>query len=1004
LTGAYGCVTFVESKAVRKMLWDVAPDPERSGCFRRVEEILLLDKRVAMKKPLLLTLLLAGIAVIGFKALPTEPPPEFVVPEGFAVEEVYLPGEGGSPVVITFDSEGRMVLALEDSFIVTLYPTANGGYEERPFSQEVINSQGLLFDGNDLIAASEGPEGVGLYRVVDENGDSRGDRVELIERATGSISDHGPHAPYFGPDGYLYWTLGNFSSLYSPVSPNSPVREYDDNVLEVAYMNGFGSQYRAPGGIFVRKDMQDSEADWELVAIGLRNQYDGAFNLMGELFTLDSDMEWDRDLPWYRPTRSVHIVPGGDYGYREGQMKHPPYYIDTLPMLEDKGRGSPTGVITYQAYNYPAEYYDMVLQADWSRGRIIMGKLAKDGATYTQNSSEDFVFGTPLNVADVEVGPDGNVYFVLGGRGTEGGVYRVVYNGPNAMQRPAANTPLDRVLTMVQPRSSFSRKMAQEIKAQMGDAAWQQGLTAEVRNTNASPERRIRAMELLHVYGPGMDDNVLLPLVDDPSWEVRATTAYYLGTRLNDEDAQETLVEMTKDSDPFVQRRALEGLIRSGIYPGMEEAPYDAVNDIMPLLNSPDRFVRYAARAVLQETNRADWYEAALASMGYPMAHEALLAIVQSMDDPYIQVIQRLVNREVELLSTNPSGAELLSLLRVMQRTMLEDRGVRFGGTGGGGGGGNNQPQTPTGYAAIGQTLLARFPAADTAANREMAKILVYLEPEGTAAKLTAELHKPQNTRTQQIAIADALGFLESGWDAESIERMTSWFEKVYNERWRGGNQFNSYISLIRTHFLDQLPDVDSEQIAQRLDAVQQQLASAPPTALAGDDISPEREESLIFNPSNFAGDFSAGAWAYEKALCITCHTFGPIGTEFGPDLTTINQRFNRQDLVRAVVHPSETVSDLWQVEEVTRRNGEVVTGRLISDGAQEVVLQIPGGGEIRIPRSDVSSQRRSEVSPMPDKLLTLLTNNEQRALFMMLEAGPEAIPDTALTRINSNR
>ena len=38
-----------------------------------------------------------------------------------------------------------------------------------------------------------------------------------------------------------------------------------------------------------------------MVSIGYRNAYDIAFNADGELFTYDSDMEWDMGTPWYRP-------------------------------------------------------------------------------------------------------------------------------------------------------------------------------------------------------------------------------------------------------------------------------------------------------------------------------------------------------------------------------------------------------------------------------------------------------------------------------------------------------------------------------------------------------------------------------------------------------------------------------------------------------------------------------------------------------------------------------
>src|SRR5690606_23527026 len=238
-----------------------------------------------------------------------------------------------------------------------------------------------------------------------------------------------------------------FSYIYGTPSPLSPVREWENgSLLGRDDARGFGSAYTGgPGGNFMRRDLarharptpQDGRGfgqggarrdQWELFAMGFRNQYDGAFNLMGELFTFDSDMEWHRDAPWYRPTRTIHVVPGGDFGYREGSHVHPEYFFDHPPAVEGQGRGSPTGVTIYNSYAYPAEYWDMVLQADWSRGRIVGSRITKEGASYRSESS-NFLYGEPLNVTDVEVGPDGNVYFSLGGRNTSGGIYRVVYRG-----------------------------------------------------------------------------------------------------------------------------------------------------------------------------------------------------------------------------------------------------------------------------------------------------------------------------------------------------------------------------------------------------------------------------------------------------------------------------------------------------------------------------------------------------------------------------------------------
>ena len=44
-------------------------------------------------------------------------------------------------------------------------------------------------------------------------------------------------------------------------------------------------------------------------------------------------------------------------------------------------------------------------------------------------TAEVFLEGQPLNVTDLAVGRDGWLYFCTGGRGTEGGIYRVMYDG-----------------------------------------------------------------------------------------------------------------------------------------------------------------------------------------------------------------------------------------------------------------------------------------------------------------------------------------------------------------------------------------------------------------------------------------------------------------------------------------------------------------------------------------------------------------------------------------------
>lgn len=356
------------------------------------------------------------------------PAERFQAREGFVVELVAQPSKDlGSLVCMTFDPKGRLTVSRENGPIQILEDADGDGKSEtiKIFSDKVKNCQGLLWVGDALYANGQGPQGAGLYRLRDTTGDGGADQIECLGKYRGGMGEHGPHAIVLGPDQHLYIAVGNHA--FAPpdkLAPDSPFHRYDEGELLRGYEdpNGHAVGIRAPGGTVLRVDL-DGER-WEQFAGGFRNHYDHAFNADGELFGYDSDMEWDVGLPWYRPTRVNHIISGGDYGWRSGTACMPEYFFDTLPTTVDIGRGSPTGVAFYYAHQFPEKYRGALFIADWSWGRIHAVFLKKRGATYT-GTAEEFLSGKPLNVTDLEVGPDGCLYFTTGGRGTEGAVFRV---------------------------------------------------------------------------------------------------------------------------------------------------------------------------------------------------------------------------------------------------------------------------------------------------------------------------------------------------------------------------------------------------------------------------------------------------------------------------------------------------------------------------------------------------------------------------------------------------
>ena len=86
---------------------------------------------------------------------------------------------------------------------------------------------------------------------------------------------------------------------------------------------------------------------------------------------------------------------------------------------------------------FPAEFYDNLLEGDWSRGRLLYTSLTPNGATYrARDDQAEFLHGIPLNITDLEVGPDGNLYFSTGGRSSQGGFWRIRYTGTGAAAAP----------------------------------------------------------------------------------------------------------------------------------------------------------------------------------------------------------------------------------------------------------------------------------------------------------------------------------------------------------------------------------------------------------------------------------------------------------------------------------------------------------------------------------------------------------------------------------------
>ncbi len=413
-----------------------------------------------MSRLIVVSLLAGLLALAGARAEDQQPakglPPAATPAEkiktlkDFKVELLYsVPKEKeGSWVSMCADPKGRLIVSDQYGGLYRITPPAVGGspsdtkVEKIPV--DIGEAQGLLWAFDSLyVVVNSGKIQAGLYRVRDTDGDGELDKVELLRKLGGGGGEHGPHAVIPHPDGKsIVVVCGNQTKMTELARSRVPTVWGEDHLLpRMPDGRGFMAGVLGPGGAIYKVDPEGKE--WELLTVGFRNEYDAAFNRDGELFTYDADMEWDFNTPWYRPTRVCQATSGAEFGWRNGTGKWPPYYPDSLPAIYDVGPGSPTGVTFGYGAKFPAKYQDAFFICDWSYGKLYAVHLTPEMSHY-KAETEEFLSASPLPLTDLVVNPkDGALYFAIGGRKTQSGLYRVTYTGkestaPVVEKRPDA--------------------------------------------------------------------------------------------------------------------------------------------------------------------------------------------------------------------------------------------------------------------------------------------------------------------------------------------------------------------------------------------------------------------------------------------------------------------------------------------------------------------------------------------------------------------------------------
>jgi putative heme-binding domain-containing protein len=121
--------------------------------------------------------------------------------------------------------------------------------------------------------------------------------------------------------------------------------------------------------------------------------------------------------------------------------------------------------------------------------------------------------------------------------------------------------------------------------------------------------------------------------------------------------------------------------------------------------------------------------------------------------------------------------------------------------------------------------------------------------------------------------------------------------------------------------------------------------------------------------------DAAQGTRVFEKH-CATCHQIAGKGAKIGPQLDGIGVR-GLDRLLEDILDPNRNVDQAFRATTLALKNGQTVTGLLLKEEGEVLVLADSQGKEVRISKDTVEERAVSQLSPMPANLADQIPETE---------------------------
>lgn len=941
---------------------------------------------------------------------PAEAVKKMTVPEGFSVEVVAAEPDLINPVAMTFDERGRIWVTESfeyprhaagpgrDRVKVFESTKGDGRYDKMTVFAEGLNipsgiavGHGGIWVANapDILFYKEGPDGkaAGKPEVV-VTGFGRHDTHEL------------PNSLTWGPDGWLYGINGVFNP--------SVVKQG-------------GKEFRFTCALF---RIHPKTREFQLFCEGTSNPWGVAWDTEGSAFVSACVI----DHLW-------HLVETGYY-HRQGGA-YPPFTWKLGSIVKHKHqKAAYCGIHYFDSDAYPPEYRDKLYMGNIHGNCINSDELTRDGSTYFGKPRPDFLSANDKWFMPVvqKTGPDGCLYILdwydryhcyqdanrdpKGIDREHGRLYRVRYKEtPRAGRFDLSKETDDELVKRLHSPNVYFRDLAQRLLTERNTPAVREKLGKLIFDEAAPRKARLHGLWAM-IGTSKLESELHQQLLAHKDATFRAWGVRAAGNQGKvDAAIRDRVGALAGDASRDVQ---LQVVIAARKIDGLDPMPVFAQvlsrcgdDKILPVIvwQNLHPLLEGKGEPLVKLLEKADLRTSPNFSLILPRALDRVLGSKEPDIGVVCDIIARLADRErghpdcccqcLEAVSSKIESGEISGgKLRLIAEKLA--------------------PVVRPYLAGKADNRLTREAILVTAAVRDpeglkRAHQMVF-EREGDESARVRALNallgaadKPEARETLVNGIDQLLGSAKEspGFRGQVLtvlgrldhpplaDIVLRHYPKMEPELQPKAIELLTQRSTWARQLLKQVEQKKIATGAINVNQVKKMLAlkdaelSKHVTAVWGtlrEDRNPEREKVVAEMRTllkKTPGSAQAGQEVFKK-LCGQCHKIHGEGQDVGPDITS-NGRSDFEQLLSNVFDPSLVIGAGYVATTVTTKKGLVITGLVVEDTPQRIVLKQQGGKLETIPRKDVDEVTVSKISLMPEDVEKQLKPQEIADLFAFL-------------------